>query len=132
MAYSLRAALVLAAGLLAAGCGSGESPLAVSGKVTFNGEPVTEGSVQFNDEKTGRGSEVDLKADGTYQASLFAAEYKVVVTPPYLTDESKSGPPSGSYKKVKNIPGKYHSTDTSGLQAAVAPGKTVHDFDLKP
>ena len=116
---------------MAAGCGSGEKPIDVSGKVTFKGEPVTEGSVQFIDDRTGRGAEVDLGPDGTYKASLFAGEYKVVVTPPYIVDESK-GIPNPYYKKVKNIPAKYHSTDTSGLTAAVSPDKTTHDFDLAP
>ncbi|HET6573872.1 MAG TPA: carboxypeptidase regulatory-like domain-containing protein [Fimbriiglobus sp.] len=126
------AALVGAAVLLAAGCGSTDKPIDVSGKVTFKGEPVAEGSVQFVEDRTGRGAEVDLRPDGTYKASLFAGEYKVVVTPPYLVDESKGGLPNPYYKKVKNIPAKYHSTDTSGLTANVSADKTVHDFDLKP
>ena len=125
-------ALVGAAVLLAAGCNSGEKPLDVSGKVTFKGEPVAEGSVQFIDDRTGRGAEVDLGPGGSYKASLFAGQYKVVVTPPYMVDESKGGPPNPYYKKVKNIPAKYHSTDTSGLTAADSPDKTTHDFDLNP
>ena len=125
------AALVGAAVLLVAGCGSADKPIDVSGKVTFKGEPVTEGSVQFIDDRTGRGAEVDLGPDGTYKASLFAGEYKVVVTPPYIVDESQ-GIPNPYYKKVKNIPTKYHSTDTSGLTASVNPDKTTHDFSLTP
>ncbi len=125
------AALVGAAVLSAAGCGSAEKPIAVSGKVTFKGEPVTEGSVQFIEDRTGRGAEVDLGPDGTYQARLFAGEYKVVVTPPYIVDES-SGMPNPYYKKVKNIPKKYHSTETSGLTATVSPDKAAHDFALTP
>jgi hypothetical protein len=126
------AALVGAVVLVAAGCGAAERPIDVSGKVTFQGDPVTEGSVQFIDESTGRGAEVELGPDGTYKASLFAGQYKVVVTPPYIVDESKGGLPNPYYKKVKNIPAKYHSTETSGLTAAVSPDKTVHDFDMKP
>jgi hypothetical protein len=124
-------ALLGAAVLLAAGCGSAEKPFDVSGKVTFKGAPVTEGSVQFIEDRTGRGAEVDLRPDGTYRARLFAGEYKVVVTPPYLVDES-SGMPNPYYKKVKNIPKKYHSTETSGLTATVGPDKTAHDFALAP
>jgi hypothetical protein len=40
--------------------------------------------------------------------------------------------PNPYYKKVKNIPKKYHSTETSGLTAVVNPDKTVHDFDMSP
>jgi hypothetical protein len=125
------AVLVGAAALLAAGCGSAEKPIDVSGKVTFKGEPVTEGSVQFVEDRTGRGAQVDLGPDGAYKASLFAGEYKVVVTPPYMVDD-RSGIPNPYYKKVKNIPQKYHSTETSGLTADVRPDKTTHDFALTP
>ena len=135
MAFSSRAAaaaaLVGAAVVLAAGCGSAEKPLDVTGRVTFKGEPVTEGSVQFIEDRTGRGAEVDLGPDGTYKASLFPGDYKVVVTPPYMVDESQ-GIPNPYYKKVKNIPAKYHSTDTSGLTAAVSPDKATHDFNMTP
>jgi hypothetical protein len=75
--------------------------------------------------------QVDLGPDGGYKASLFAGEYQVVVTPPYMVDHS-SGMPNPYYKKVKNIPKKYHSTATSGLTARVAADKTTHDFDLTP
>jgi hypothetical protein len=125
------AALVGAAVLLAAGCGSAEKPIDISGKVTFKGQPVTEGSVQFIEDRTGRGAEVDLGPDGTYQARLFAGEYKVVVTPPYMVDTS-SGMPNPYYKKVKNIPKKYESTETSRLTAVVSPDQTTHDFALMP
>jgi hypothetical protein len=126
-----RAAVFAGVALLLAGCGSAEKELTVTGKVTFSGQPVGEGSVQFIDDRTGRGAEVDIQADGTYTASLFAGQYKVVVTPPYMVDNN-SGMPNPYYKKVKNIPKKYHSTDTSGLSAAVGPDKTTHDFALAP
>jgi hypothetical protein len=125
------AALVGAAVLLAAGCGSADKPIDIAGKVTFKGEPVAEGSVQFIEDRTGRGAEVDLGRDGTYKARLFAGEYKVVVTPPYMVDQS-SGMPNPYYKKVKNIPKKYHSTETSGLTAGVSRDQTTHDFALTP
>jgi hypothetical protein len=127
----VRPTLFLATALMMAGCASPERPITVSGKVTFKGDPVTEGSVQFTDESTGRGSEVDLRPDGTYEASLFAGNYKVVITPPYLVDNS-SGMPNPKYKKVKNIPAKYHSTATSGLSAVVSADQATHDFSLAP
>lgn len=124
-------ALLGAVVLAAAGCRSAERPIDISGKVTFKGEAVTEGSVQFIEDRTGRGAEVDLKPDGTYQARLFAGEYKVVVTPPYMVDES-SGMPNPYYKKVKNIPKRYHSTETSKLTVRVSAEQTTHDFALTP
>jgi hypothetical protein len=125
------AMLVTSAVLLAAGCGTAEKPIDISGRVRFKGEPVTEGLVQLIEDRTGRGAEVELGPDGTFKARLFAGEYKVVVTPPYLVDMS-SGMPNPYYKKVKNIPKKYHSSATSGLTAVVSRGQTTHDFDLTP
>jgi hypothetical protein len=113
------------------GCTAPERPIIVSGKVTFQGQPVTEGSVQLIDESTGRGAEVDLRPDGTYEASLFAGNYQVAITPPYLVDRS-GGIPNPKYKKVKNIPTKYHSTATSGFSAVVSADNAAHDFALTP
>jgi hypothetical protein len=116
------------------GCESGDKPITVQGKVTFQGEPVTEGTVQFTDEKTGHGGEVNLGPGGAYQVVLPAGTYSVVVLPPLVEAKMKNmdTPPDTVFKKVKNIPVKYHSTVTSGLTAAVAADKTTHDFDLKP
>jgi hypothetical protein len=117
--------------LATSACSSPEKMYDVKGKVTFQGQPVSEGDVQLIDEKTGRGSQVALKSDGTYEAQLHAALYKVVITPPYIADDS-NGMPNPKYKKVNNIPAKYHSTATSGLTADVSADRTIHDFDLKP
>lgn len=125
----VRAALLLAL-LSAVGCGGGgDTPITVTGKVTFKGEPVTEGTVQFVDDATGRGAEVELKPDGGYEAALPPGQYKVLVSPPYLVDNS-GGIPNPKYKKVKNIPVKAQSTATSGLSAAVSADKARHDFSL--
>ena len=113
------------------GCGSADKPIDVAGKVTFRGAPVAEGSIQFMDDRTGRGMQVDLAPDGGYAVRLFAGEYKVAVTPPYMVDNS-SGMPNPYYKKVKDIPKKYHSTATSGFTAAVSKDKASHDFNMTP
>jgi hypothetical protein len=127
----LAAVLIGAAALSTFGCGSAEKPIDVSGKVTFRGEPVAEGAIQFIEDRTGRGGQVDLGPDGGYAVRLFAGEYKVAVTPPYMVDNS-SGMPNPYYKKVKDIPKKYHSTATSGFTAAVSRDKVTHDFNMTP
>jgi hypothetical protein len=123
---------VLVSVLVVLGCRAGDRPIDIRGKVTFQGQPVAEGTVQFNDDKTGRGAEVEIGPDGTYQARLPAGVYAVVILPPRLLVESRSGPPDPQFKKVHDIPDKYHRTVTSGLTAAVSADKTVHDFDMKP
>ncbi len=126
-----RLALLLLGTVALLGCSSKEPTIVVKGAVTFQSQPVTEGLVQFMDETTGRGAEVELQPDGTYQATLPPASYKVLIAPPYLVDNS-SGIPNPTYKKVKNIPVKYHSTATSGLVAEVSAETATHDFALAP
>jgi hypothetical protein len=130
---SFRAAVAaLLAGLAGLGCSSGDPLLAVQGKVTFQGRPVAEGTVQFNDAKTGRGAEVEIGPGGAYQAQLPAGDYAVVVLPPLRVVRSKGGPPDPQFKKVPDVPDKYRSTATSRLTAEVRAGQTTHDFDLNP
>ena len=124
------AALVL--GPWALGCSSGDRPVVVRGTVTFQGRPVAEGTVQFNDAKTGRGDEAPLGPDGSYTATLPAGTYAVVILPPMLPGESPHGPPDPRFKKVANIPEKYRSTATSGLTATVSAERARHDYDLNP
>jgi len=118
--------------LFGLGCRTGDHPVAVGGKVTFQGQAVTEGTIQFNDAKTGRGAEAELGPDGSYQAKLAVGDYTVVILPPLFMAESKGGPVDPQFKKVRNIPEKYRSTATSGMTAAVSADNTVHDFDMKP
>lgn len=126
-----RFALLLLGTLAVFGCNSEEPTFEVKGVVTYQPQPVTEGLVQFNDETTGRGAEVALQADGTYQAALPAGTYKVLISPPYIVDNS-SGIPDPKFKPVKNIPARYRSTASSGLVAEVSAEKTTHDFALAP
>lgn len=112
------------------GCTPDDRPIPITGSVTFDGQPVGEGVVQFVDEKTGRGAEVRLGADGRYSAELHKGTYNVLVSPPYI-EENTGGLPNTKYKKVNNIPNRYHSTATSGLSAAVDADQKTHDFKLQ-
>jgi hypothetical protein len=126
-------AMVLISGhlLIMTGCDSSESKFTIQGVVKFNDQPVTEGDIQFIDDRTGRGGQVSLNSHGEYSIALHPGTYKVIITPPYLVDNS-SGIPNPTYKNVKNIPKRYHSTETSGLTATVAADKTIHHFNLVP
>jgi hypothetical protein len=114
------------------GCGpSGPRPIVVKGKVTFKGEPVTQGMVQFTNTATYQAAETSLGAEGAYQLEVFAGSYTIIVYPPFSVDTS-SGLPNPMFKKVANIPAKYHIPMTSGLKADVAADKATHDFELTP
>ncbi len=125
-------ALAVLLASLGLGCQQGPAMVPVKGTVTFQGQPVGEGLVQFNDHKTGNGAEVPLQPDGTYEATLPPGDYAVVVLPPLLLSDGKLGPVDVKFKKVRNIPAKYQSTATSGLTAPVRADRAVHDFELRP
>ena len=138
----LRQAIAAAAILLAAGCGGGEEapPTAsVSGKVTFQGAPVTEGFVNFASD-AGFAASAPLQEDGAYElvtqyGDMPTGPYKVSVTPPSppdtgMGDATAEAPPMPD---PENIPKKYREYGTSGLTVEVTEdGANTFDFDLQP
>ncbi|MBC7854668.1 MAG: hypothetical protein IAF94_14645 [Pirellulaceae bacterium] len=88
------------------GCGGSSDNLglgAVSGKVTFNGQPVTGGSVMFNpiasEAKkllTGKPAAAEVGSDGSFTLTTYAkndgaavGKHRVTFTPPVVTIDEK-------------------------------------------
>lgn len=105
------------------GCGaSREGGLAhVSGTVTLDGKPVTEGYVLVSPTK-GRMAKGSIQPDGTFVLGTYdesdgaqIGEHAVTVLPPPIDEGSSqpSGPPS--------IPSRYAQARSSGLVAKVTP-----------
>jgi hypothetical protein len=143
-----RFAVLVAAAMLAnfAGCGAGGPPTTtpVSGVVTFDGQPLTGGTITFiSMAESGKGvvsrpAVGVLGAEGKYTLSTFApgdgaipGDYQVVV----VSDEGVPSPEEFAEKnaKVKSaIPAGYNSPTTSGLRAKVeGSSPLVLNFDLK-
>jgi hypothetical protein len=125
--------------LTIAGCGSagdrdaGPSG-AVSGTVTFEGQPVTEGSVQFYSEEAGSGGTGSLDQTGRFTITepIPVGTYKVSITPP---EEPAPESETGEFavpKEYSNIPESYRSELTTSLTADVTKGDNTVEFDLKP
>jgi hypothetical protein len=105
----------------------------VKGRVTFEGAPVTEGQVTFEDPTTGFANSAGLDAMGAYTVALADGNYQVSIQPPTIQiGGGPDTPPDEGYKDVDNIPEKYRRADTSGLTAQIAPGQLEHNFDLAP
>src|SRR5262245_37091639 len=99
------------AAVFSAGCPSGPPTGEVRGKVSFKGQPVTEGLVTFLNPTEGGAAEAQIKPDGTYvvENPVVVGEYLVVITPLIQivdTDPGKS-PPAPVEKPAPNIPAKY-------------------------
>lgn len=123
-------------GLLLSGCGSGEVRGRVAGKVTFQGQPVSEGIVVFANDQQGVHMTADLKPDGSYQiitakgAGLPLGTYTISVCPPLpqVTTGVFGKPPAK--KPYPNIPVKYRNPKTSGLTLTVSEGENSFDIAM--
>ena len=133
------------------GCGPSRSETApVTGKVTFHGNPVPEGTIAFYPEN-GRFATGRIQPDGTYVLTTFeegdgaltgnhvvmieAVRFAKGPQPKSMQEEvamaKKSKRPNSAMIKPKwLIPQKYANRTTSGLTAEVSAGKNTIDFDL--
>ena len=113
-----------------AGCGSGGPPTgSVSGKVTYNGQPLTTGVVTFINEKAGIGASGELDASGNYRIpSIQVGQYKVAIhrKPPPINETNPAV--IGNWKL--GIPEKYQGFEASELTATVERGRNTADFGL--
>jgi len=131
------AALVLAAALCVAGCQKGETLGTVSGNVTFQGKPVTEGVVMFT--APGVNLNAKLDAQGHYEvkqakgAGLPPGNYQVSVNPPVFDAPMAGGnQPMPKIPTFPNIPQRYRNAKTSGLTLTVTEKGSTLDIDMKP
>ncbi len=132
--------------LLAAGClspvGCSRKPAVpwgtAEGKVTIAGQPVSQGTVIFENRELGISRMAELQADGSFVErsidflGLPVGTYRVAVTPLGISKGDwapvAKGKPSSA---ATAIPTKYHSVDKSDLSAEVKEGKNApFVFDL--
>lgn len=121
---------------LLAGCGSPKldyGPLGtLKGKVTFKGQPFTQGTIILAGSKSAPGlhpcsrmtffvtDRIGGLPVGSYSIA-FQAETKEV------TDNPNSPP---RMEAVQVLPKKYYSTETSGLTIEIKPGSNSVEFDV--
>jgi hypothetical protein len=127
--------------LAASGCSTGESLGTATGRVTFHGEAVTEGSVIFTDNARGAAYVAPLDANGKYELQVARGlgvppgKYVVTIGPPRAKpsmDPMKNFAGPSAKKDYKNIPMKYRDEKTSGLEAVVVPGaNNPFDFNME-
>lgn len=106
----------------------------VSGTVTFEEQPVTEGQVQFYSESSGAGGVGELDATGKFTIAqpVPTGIYKVFVTPPAEPAPESATGEFAEQREFGNIPEKYRSELSTDLTAEVKEGENAFEFDLKP
>lgn len=130
------AACFLVSWVIGCGGGSREPVGQVTGKVTFGGSPVTEGTISFMS-KTGRSGAGKLNSDGSFTIAsenqgLPPGTYKVVVVPPEVeVPGDGTSLPAMIHKEMPNIPEKYRSEETTDLQVTIKEGANEIPVTLK-
>lgn len=130
--YSLRPFTFLALLLLVSGCGSKEGGNQVTGQVTYKGEPVPMGVVNFFPTAGGQPIGASLTSEGKYSLELPAGDYKVVVitSNPPVPPGWKDGDPLPQ-PPVK-VPQRYGLPETSPLSTTIPEGRSFEqDFPLE-
>jgi len=132
--------------LLAAGCSSKGT---ISGKVTYQGKPLTAGTVTFVPEQGG-GAFMGYIREGQYKVEdVPPGSAKIAVSTPVASNRfiGKMQPPPEVLKSAVRdmpsadaakqavpeavpIPSRFENPDTSGLTYTVKSGGQVHDIDL--
>ncbi len=135
MIYSFRtvAASVLATFLFVSGCGSSDGLTAVSGTVTYDGQPVAKGTVNFTPADGNGPTAAAVIVDGKYSTKIMPGKKKVriesfkVVGQRRLHPNDTTSPPIDIQEQT--LPARYNTK--SELTREIASGMRTCDFALE-
>ena len=126
---------------LPTGCSDTPPTTPVTGTVTYQGKPLSFGSVMFQHESGGQPARGKISSDGTYELSTFqrsdgARIGKSLVRITCFEGNDPARKPTGPEGEIvlgrSLIPRKYASFGASGLVVDVKPdGPQTFDFELE-
>lgn len=124
--------ILFLAGLLLphSGCGDGKPPkYSLSGTVTFNGQPIPDGSIMFQATDKRTAPDTALIVDGKYTLKLPAGEKLVMVeASKFVGPEDKT---MGVRPRDQYIPHKYNIESKLTMEVKPQDGN-VYDLPLRP
>ncbi|WP_020472584.1 hypothetical protein [Zavarzinella formosa] len=126
----LSLSLTLFTVILASGCNSGpeDKRSEVTGKVTYNGSPLAEGTITFDSGDGAVPGSAEIR-DGAYKIAAKPGKNKVVIRAFKIDPTIKANDPVRPVdNRVNYIPAIYN--DKSTLVADVSDSKKSFDFDL--
>lgn len=118
-----------------AGCGDGRGLMPASGVITYEGKPVTTGTVVFYPAK-GRPASAEIRDDGSFELSSYntgdglpPGNYTVCVTSVENTVEGNFDNPGRQMPVRFLVPEKYCYPESSPIEIEVAKAKE-HKFEI--
>jgi hypothetical protein len=138
-ARSGRVRLWIAATLMAGacvGCGS-QSKVAITGKVTLQGKPVTSGMVAMDDGKGAHlvaplNSNGEFAIENSETIKIPEGSYQVAVLPPKADFPVDPTQMATAPKADVNVPMKYRDSKTSQITLEVKEGDNALEIDMTP
>lgn len=125
----------MAVGIItSAGCSPTEPIAQMSGTVTYEGQPITEGLIVVSNSQAGvyltaavTGGSYEIK---TAKNGIPPGDYRIAITPPLV--DHPVGPILERPKlaKYRQIPKRYRDESTSNFTAQLEAGKNIVDFDM--
>ena len=125
--------------LIPLACGrTGPEMASVSGKVTYKGQPITQGTISFQPvDPDGRIATGTIGPDGSYSLQTeepgdgaLLGQYRVGIAA-RGEEQVLDYIPAKPVKPKSQIPLQYENPETSGLTATVKSGRNNFPFDLK-
>ena len=142
------ASLLLTSGLLGCSGGDKQAPATVSGSLSYNGQPVKAGTMQFHT-ADGVPYSAQIAPDGTYTATDLPTGEMVVTVETESINPNKAAPKGGdAARRMKmqvqqpapgtttagdlyvKIPRKYADPKSSPLKVTLERGRQTYDFTL--
>ncbi len=121
------------------GCGPGRERGTLTGTVTFQGRPVTDGEVFFYDDADAVYMTASIKPDGTFEVvtaegkGIWAGNYRVAVAPRRVDPEIGVPTQPTVIPRPSDIPPRYWTPKTSGIEFEVKEGENRPlEIELKP
>jgi hypothetical protein len=108
-----------------AGCGSSAGPgpssvVPARGKVTYKGQPLTQGDISFEPTDIGRPANGSIQADGTFVLTTFKQG-----------DGAVAGTHRVSVTGNNKVPAKYRNSSSSKTEVEVKAGTSEYPVDFK-
>jgi hypothetical protein len=122
--------------MLLSGCSSGGFPTApVRGTITYQGKPLTTGTILFRPEGDLPSATGEIKPDGSYVLTTYTdddgavlGKHDILITA--IEDQTDKLPEARNPAPGLIIPVRYTNFATSGLSREVKEGQNTFDFEL--